>query len=477
MDDPRSLEGMARSIDALFSDAEKRLGHAPSSGGEPGPGAVADDPAAATTEETLERVGREVDAAVRSADLLDEVEVIAPRTPDARSGAAPVPIDAHPEEDAEELAAAAAWERAPAEPAPREAEEPPADEVDEPAAEDVDEPPAEAAPAPAEPPRDDVAIRARAMAEAVEAFLSAEPRRREAAADEVRAAAAAHREARELDAPADAVERLAREDDPRSVDLARELAGSAVAARLVARLGMAREDDRRAELFEVAEALGDAVAPVIADALSAAEDRSARRNYLEALVHLGEPGFREAEAMVADARWFVVRNGVAILAEIGGGRAVEHLTSTLGHEHPRVRRETLVGLAHLGGEDAGMLAAGKLEDPEPEVRAAAAMAVGALRVERAQRTLQALLEREEDEDVLVEVLRALGRLGDPGAVPAIEKKAVGSFFSRPATAVRAAAYRALAAIGTPHARRLIEAAADDRDPEVRQLTRSLVRER
>jgi hypothetical protein len=30
-----------------------------------------------------------------------------------------------------------------------------------------------------------------------------------------------------------------------------------------------------------------------------------------------------------------------------------------------------------------------------------------------------------------------------------------------------AAYRALAAIGTPHAKKLVESAAEDRDPEVR----------
>ena len=324
---------------------------------------------------------------------------------------------------------------------------------------------------------DEVALRARATVTAVEEYLRAGPDGREPAADAVRAAAAAHREARELDAPADAVERLGLADDRDAVELARELAVSPVASRVVVRLGMAREDERREELFRVAEALGDALAPALADALSDAEDRSARRNFMEALVRLGDTGVREAEAMIGDPRWFVVRNGVAILGEAGGARAVENLTSTLGHEHPRVRRETLLALARIGGEDAGILASGKLEDPEAEVRAAAAMAVGALRVERAQRTLQALLEREEDEDVLVEVLRALGQLGDPGAVPAIEKKAVGTFFSRPPTEVRAAAYRALASIGTPHARRVIEGAAEDKEVEIRRLATSLLQER
>ena len=539
MEHPDSLEGMARSIDALFSDAERRHARAdlPTGAAEEGVEAEATE-AAAATERPPEAAGADVEASVASADLLDDVEVIAPRP---RGAGGVVPIDADDEEDPRRLAEAAAWGLDPTGlDAPSSA--PDAEALDvEPTA--LDEGPAtldadlasldagfgtsldggstldadlsslddaaptleadpssvEAAPteahagwvdagaAPADTapaadvrrtlPPDEVALRARATVTAVEEYLRAEPSRREEAADAVREAAAAHRDARELDAPADAVERLALADDPGAVELARELAVSPVASRVVVRLGMAREDERREELFRVAEALGDALAPALADALSDAEDRSARRNFVEALVRLGDTGVREAEAMIADPRWFVVRNGVAILGEVGGSRVVENLTSTLGHEHPRVRRETLVALARVGGEDAGILASGKLEDPEAEVRAAAAMAVGALRVERAQRTLQALLEREEDEDVLVEVLRALGRLGDPGAVSAIEKKAVGTFFSRPPTEVRAAAYRALASIGTPHARRVIEDAAEDKDAEVRRLATALLQER
>jgi HEAT repeat protein len=76
--------------------------------------------------------------------------------------------------------------------------------------------------------------------------------------------------------------------------------------------------------------------------------------------------------------------------------------------------------------------------------------------------------------VIEELLRALGQIGDPGAVPAIEKRAVGGMFKKPPTDVRVAAYRALALIGTPHAKQLIEDAGNDKDPEVRTVARSLV---
>lgn len=57
---------------------------------------------------------------------------------------------------------------------------------------------------------------------------------------------------------------------------------------------------------------------------------------------------------------------------------------------------------------------------------------------------------------------------------AIEKHAVPSRFSKPRTEVRVAAYRALHAIGTPHARDLIKTATE-KDPVMRVALRDLSR--
>ncbi len=73
------------------------------------------------------------------------------------------------------------------------------------------------------------------------------------------------------------------------------------------------------------------------------------------------------------------------------------------------------------------------------------------------------------------MIRALGHLGDPGAVPAIEKWAVRSLFSKPPTEARIAAYGALHHIGTPHARQLLEQALEDKDPEVKAAVEDITR--
>ena len=73
-----------------------------------------------------------------------------------------------------------------------------------------------------------------------------------------------------------------------------------------------------------------------------------------------------------------------------------------------------------------------------------------------------------------QVVRALGQLGDPFAVPLIEKRAVGSFFYKPSVEVRVAALSALAAIGTPHAMSVVEGATDDKDAKIRAVVQQIL---
>ena len=85
-----------------------------------------------------------------------------------------------------------------------------------------------------------------------------------------------------------------------------------------------------------------------------------------------------------------------------------------------------------------------------------------------------MLEAATDPDESLPLIRALGQLEDPGAVASIEKHAVRSLFSKPRTDVRIAAYRALNAIGTPHARRLLNQAVSDKDPEVKSAVKEIL---
>ena len=317
-----------------------------------------------------------------------------------------------------------------------------------------------------------------ALHDAVTAFLESGPFEREGKARAIREAAAALREANALDALADSVERLATgaggAPDEACMAMAQALVTPGVASKIAERLGLAREEDRRAELVMLCRSLGQDMALAIADALSETTDRFARRTYLDAMVSLGPAATAVVLRMLDDSRWFVVRNALAILGEIAGEHSVELIVSTLASPDGRIRREALLALAKVGGDDARLLIQGMIEDPDADVRLAAARAAGSLTVERALRPLLALLEDESEPDVVVGVLHALGQLGDPGSVNAIEKRAVGSFFSRQPVGVRIAAYRALHKIRTPHAKSLLVQAADDKIPEVKAAVRELL---
>ena len=311
------------------------------------------------------------------------------------------------------------------------------------------------------------------------AYFSASGTEKTQAAEAIAAASARLAEARDLGSVADLVEGLCDgsnmgQKDPDAVTLARRLASPQVANHLVGRLGSSRDEEERSHLIQVSSRLGREMALALADALGEARDRFQRRAFMDAMVAQGEVAREMAESMVEDPRWYVVRNGVSLLGELGGDGAVSHLTSTLANEDARVRRETVVALAKLGGEDAGQLLLGMLDDQEADIRAKACTAVGVLKVEKALKPLMKLLDGDKDPEVQVQSLHALGQLGDPGAVPLIEKKAVPRFLSRPSKELRMAGYRALAGIGTPHALDLLRKAKKDSDREVRKLVHALM---
>jgi HEAT repeat protein len=256
--------------------------------------------------------------------------------------------------------------------------------------------------------------------------------------------------------------------------LAEEFTTPAVASSIVAHLASSRDEGERARLGRIVARVGREGPPAVADALEQARDRSERRALVGAMVALGPRGFDLACRMVEDPRWYVVRNGVSVMGEVGGEEAVTHLTATLASEDGRVRKATVLALAKLGGSDTEMLILGMLDDPEPSVRAVACRALGVLGLQRAVRPLMVLM-KDPDPEVQIEAIQALGLIGDPGPVQQIERKALGGFLAKPQAPIRIAAFRALAAIGTPRALKTLQKGALDSDEEVKASVRALLR--
>jgi hypothetical protein len=309
---------------------------------------------------------------------------------------------------------------------------------------------------------------------AVDAFLAGD---RDQAA-EIGRLAAEGLESLDLDPSERALVRLALAagdpPEPGILAVVESIATTPVLARLVLRMGTERDEARRAEYFTACRTIGVPAAMAIRDDLAESTDRLARRINCEAMIEMGEVSRPVIEEMAADQNRFLVRNAVRMLGEVGGEAAVELVTNALWNPDARVRLEALRALARLGDADAGQVAAGLLDDSDPEVQIAAVVTAGELRTERALKTLTGMLDAEKDHERCLPLLHALGQIGDPGAVPSIEKHAVRSLLSKPRTDVRIAAYRALNQIGTPHARRLLNQAVSDKDPEVKAAVREIL---
>jgi HEAT repeat protein len=260
--------------------------------------------------------------------------------------------------------------------------------------------------------------------------------------------------------------------DEDAIDLAREIVTPAAASFMVAKLGAVREESERDHLVMVLSRVGREGATALADGIGEARDRSDRRVYMDALVRLGPMAYEVALGMLEDPRWYVVRNAVTVIGELGGDNAVPALTGTLTNGDSRVRRESIQALAKVGGPEAESLILGMLSDGDPKVRGVACRTLGLLGAVRATKPLLGLL-KDPDAEVQVESLQALGLIGDPDTVPSIEKKALGRFFFRPPREIRITAFRALASIGTPRALRVLEKGWKDRDEGVRIVVRAI----
>ena len=246
------------------------------------------------------------------------------------------------------------------------------------------------------------------------------------------------------------------------------IANRSIIEETVERLGRCKSEDDRASLRGVLLALGAEVVTPLVRSLVAASDLSARRAYRDALVELDRVGVPLLEDMIGDERWFVVRNMVGILGEIRSADAVDHFARTIRHGDVRVRRETIIALSKFGGEEAVQQLLVGLGDTEPSLRAAAALGLGLTKAATAVAPLIKRLGAETDQEAAIEVIRALGRIGDARAVGALAERANGgSLFSRTPMPIRLEAIRALGDIGGEGARSVIHKLMRDRNEAIR----------
>lgn len=210
-----------------------------------------------------------------------------------------------------------------------------------------------------------------------------------------------------------------------AAELARALAEGKRAEAIIRQIGGADTETLGRAVMPLVVRLGGVIVPAIIDALANEEDRHRRGRLVKALKAIGEPAFPSLIETLRSPVWFVVRNALNVLGDIGTPAEIEPIGRTLEHGEPRVRRAAARSLSKIGGPEAELLLLGAVRDRDPETQA--------------------------------EVLLCLGAMKAASAVPLLaDLMKPKGFFARDVPLVREAAAKALAAIDTPAAREVLK---------------------
>jgi len=220
-----------------------------------------------------------------------------------------------------------------------------------------------------------------------------------------------------------------------------------------------------------------AVRPLI-EVLRRAEKMRVRKNALTLLQAVGKESLSDivSELQRPQNPWYLIRNLVLLLGELGDKEVCNFLTPTLAHPDVRVRRETVKALAKIGGEKAVSLLISCLYDRDLLVRKATVVALGDLGEAKAVPDLRNLMSIkslvDKDPSLQAEVCIALGKIKSPAAVPdlikIIERRPWFHFRSVREDAVRVSACWALGEIGGREAKSALGKVSRDPRSAVRE---------
>lgn len=218
-------------------------------------------------------------------------------------------------------------------------------------------------------------------------------------------------------------------------------------------------------------ALGAYGVPTVCSALGHSQRGKTRAALCTALTYLCTDQPELLAPYLKDSRWYMVRNIVFVLGQLGGPEIVELLRIASRHSEVRVRRQVVHSLGNVPlGERVPLLIA-QLETRDAQLLSAA---LNLLTREKDPRISKAILERisspdfeSRSENNRRALFNALAEVAGDDAVPTLEEQLhKGGWFAR-RTLERTAAARTLARIGTDRAHAVLDAGLRSRSDAVR----------
>lgn len=227
--------------------------------------------------------------------------------------------------------------------------------------------------------------------------------------------------------------------------------------------------------------IGGALAPAIIEALADEEDRNRRGRLVKALKAIGKPAFPALMEALHSLTWYVVRNALMVLGDIGIPAHVTEIGRKLHHGDPRVRRAAARALAKIGGPEAERDLAEALADRDTEMQREVLLCLGSMRAASAVPSVIHLAKARlmgSDEKLREVAIATLGQIGSDGAIEFLaELLRPKGVFNRESLPIRTAAANALAQAPGEAGRTMLQSVlASETDAASREmLTASLSR--
>jgi HEAT repeat protein len=225
-------------------------------------------------------------------------------------------------------------------------------------------------------------------------------------------------------------------------------------------------DSEVAMAKQMCKTLGSDLVEPLADALAAEDNPRTVRRLRDILIAYGPAARQYADELRRSPNPAVRRAAVDLLRALGGEAALPDLRGLLDDADPHVQREALRAIVQIGSNEAYQELEKALQTGQVHTREAILQALGALRDERAAPLFVYILTHTgysgQLEYVYVSSIESLGRVASDERSVSTLKDILhrGEWYAPNRTArLRAAAARALRAIGTPSAERVLEEAA------------------
>ena len=174
-------------------------------------------------------------------------------------------------------------------------------------------------------------------------------------------------------------------------------------------------------------ALGPETIPKLLDVFAEDESPGGRRILFDLLCNFGQAAVSEAQKRLRDPRTYYVRNLVMLIRWAGSKTAAPYVKPLLRHPDPKVRMEAIAALLRFKDADAIPLLREALRSKDPDLSSQAVHIAGQYRVAAVTEDLVSMFKKvilfETDYTVNEEIIKALGEIGDPLAIPEIEKLA------------------------------------------------------